>query len=110
MTPINSNGNSNSYRDYEEFKKRKNNNENLMWDSIPYRNEKTNPVYRGDYFAFQFNTSIKQSNPRVEIYRIKQKLSANDRLPSWANNVGQTQSLCINFHSVHFNYRNGRLD
>jgi len=93
ITPINSNKYSKSYKDYVEFEKRKKDNLSLMWDGLSSDNEESNPIHIDDFFAFQFNKSKKQPNPRVEIHRIKQKLTANDRLSSWAENVGQTNLL-----------------
>lgn len=83
VTPINQHKNSDSNIDYEEQKKRSNNDQQLMWDDTKYNKQK-----KDGYFIFQFNDTKKRKG-YVRIHTIEKVLKPVERLPSWSKNVGQ---------------------
>lgn len=80
VSPINKNPNSKSHIDYIEQQQRANKNMELMWDDA--KNNPTDQI--GGIFGFVHNYNF------IDIHMIIGIKSANERLPSWSDNVGQT--------------------
>ena len=80
VTPINKNLKSKSNIDYKEQLIRDSAGDQMMWDDA-----KGNPTIGvGGLFGFVHNSN------RVEYHMIIDIMSPNNRLPSWSENVGQT--------------------
>jgi len=80
VSPINKNSRSKGNRDYQEQCVRGRDGNQLMWDDA-----KGNPTNEpGGVFGFIHNFD------RVEIHMITKICTTDDRLPSWSDNVGQT--------------------
>ena len=80
VTPINKNLKSKSAIDYKEQLVRSSSGEQMMWDDA-----KGNPTIGvGGIFGFVHNSI------RVETHMIIDLMSPNNTLPSWSDNVGQT--------------------
>lgn len=80
ITPINKNSKSKSAIDYQEQLKRQKEFKKTMWDDA-----KGNPSkHVGHPFGFVHN------GKKVEIHMVTEICSVDERLPSWASNVGQS--------------------
>ena len=81
-----------SKKDYEEqMLRREKTGHPLMWDD-----SKTNKAQLGDKFAFVFN------GDRLVVYTIVGIALPSERMPSWAENVGQTDRRVITLSSDHY--------
>ena len=80
LSPINKNIRSNSNRDYQEQKQRVNEGKlQYCWDDTA-----KNMAREGEFFGFVFNGTM------VRIHQIMGVKSPAHRLPSWHENVGQS--------------------
>ena len=84
ISPINQDPNSNSNKDFKEQMKRKENNEQMMWDDTKF-----NKQQEGGIFIFCKNRTKNESGS-VYVHKVEKVLPSTDRLPSWSKNVGQT--------------------
>jgi hypothetical protein len=79
ITPVNKNSNSKSAIDYQEQHTRHTQFKKMMWDDA-----KGNPSrHVGHAFGFVHN------GKKVEFHMVTEVCSVDQRLPSWATNVGQ---------------------
>ena len=87
ITPIRKNKKANppcSRTDWEEQLKRCNNNKQMMWDDSAKNKSK-----KGDIFV------VWQHEKPISFHYITEVRSNSDRLPSWTNNVGQSDRQVI---------------
>jgi hypothetical protein len=78
LTPINQSPRSNSFIDYHEQLDRERVEEQVMWDDTPFNRAK-----EGDVFAFVRNGKDVTFRPITSVH------STDERLDTWARNVGQ---------------------
>ena len=90
VTPINKNKKSKGRIDYNEQKTREAAGKKLMWDDT----SKNITKKAGGLFAFV------QNNLQVEICQITGVFSPEKRLPSWSENVGQTNRNVLELTNV----------
>jgi len=84
VSPINQNLNSKSNIDYKEQVIRRNNKQQIMWDDTKFNKQKKDGI-----FIFLFNRT-KNNYGKVQIHKVEEVLSPNNRLNTWSLNVGQT--------------------
>ena len=93
ITPINKNYKSKSKRnlgepcsktDWDEQCERQKAHQQMMWDDTPQNKSK-----KGDIFCVCFN------NSKVQFHLIEDVKKPSERLPSWSNNVGQTDRKVV---------------
>jgi hypothetical protein len=82
ITPISNNEKKESFRDWQEQQQRQQQQQQLMWDCPGPQAKSTQPCV-GDYFLFSFY------NKHVIVYSIAAIRPPEQRLASWAANVGQ---------------------
>tara|TARA_B110000208_G_C11557467_1_gene354025 strand:- start:111 stop:551 length:441 start_codon:yes stop_codon:yes gene_type:complete len=91
ITPVSQSKKSPPRRDYEEQVERRKVGMTHMWDD-----SKSCHAVEGDLFAFIENSvkispkSDAKTDGKIEIFRINAIHSPDERLPTWSNNVGQT--------------------
>jgi len=90
-SPINKNPKSNSHRDFTEQQKRSEQGLQRMWDDSRFNKQKP-----GGLFAFVHN------GKEVIFHYVTEVLPSNERLPSWSNNVGQSDRQVLYLSSKYF--------
>mgnify|MGYP001408902389 FL=1 len=90
VSPINKNKKSKSRIDYNEQKTRETDGKKLMWDDT----SKNITKKAGGIFAFV------QNNHKVEICQVTGVFDPKSRLPSWSQNVGQTDRNVLELTNV----------
>jgi len=98
VTPINKNIKSNSNRDFQEQMERIKGELQHVWDD-----SKDNLSVKGDLFAYVINCAkiddIRRTDGNVIIYEITDVLKPTNRLPTWSDNVGQSDRNVVELSS-----------